>query len=165
MSINKSKLKKIILGVILVLIIFIISIFVVLIKNEEHYAKKRKYPVEKIIVKWINDGKHNYCQEGYETRIITDKSEVEKWRNMLYDVDTRGRWFSFKDSPPGWEVFFAVEVIYEDGYSELIQCTTSTRAYKYLGIKDSYALGSSKELYGWCYDLFFDEPHPYLPPK
>lgn len=115
----------------MIILIAVIVMSILFINNQEHYAKYRFSPVEKIVVKWIYNGDGSYCMEGYKTYVINDKDEIKRWRTMLYDVQTDGRWFSFDDGPPGWEVFFEIEVFYEDGYVETIECTTGTRAMAY----------------------------------
>lgn len=150
--------------IMLILIITMIAIVVLLKNNEEHFAKKRFCTVDKIVVRWVYDGQGDYSDEGIEVVTISEPEEVKKWKNMLYDIDTEGHWFTSGDGPQ-WDCFFEVDVCYTDGYEETINVLYKTRAYKRINIDVSYSIGDSEELYCWCYDLFFDEPNPNLPEK
>ena len=150
--------------ILLVIFLVVIATILLLKNNEEHFAKKRIFDVNKIVVKWVYDGNGNYSKEGFEEIVISKQEDVEAWENMLYNIETEGRWFVSGEGPQ-WDYYFTVDVCYSDGYEETIFVQYKTRAYKRINIDVSYSLGDSEELYQWCYDLFFDEPHPYLPAR
>ncbi len=150
---------------ILIAILFLTFATLLFLKNnEEHFAKKRFCDVNEIIVRWVYDGNGNYSEEGFEKAIISNQEDVEEWKNMLYSIKTEGHWFTSNDGPQ-WDYYFTVDVCYNDGYIETIFVQYKTRSYKRIDIATSYAIGDSEKLYQSCYDLFFDEPHAYLPAR
>lgn len=162
-SMDKLKSKK---YFIVVTFIILVGASLLLIKwNEERFAKIRLHRVEEIVVMRVFDGEGRFSYvEGFEEVSITKEEELKEFRKLLYFTDTKGRWFDVGDVL-GWEYAFAIKVYYEDGYVEEIFCRDNDTIAKRLDYEDSYALGADNEVYAYCYDLFFDAPHPYLPTK
>ena len=162
---KEDNMKKKILNLLFVICVLIIIVLLLLKWNEERFAKLRLYGVEKIVVTRVFDGNGRFSYiDGFEEVVISDKTEVKKFRKLLFSTDTRGIWFEAGDVL-GWEYAFSIKVYYEDGYMEEIICRDNDTMAKRLSYENSYALGDENKVYAYCYDLFFDEVNPAFPDK
>ena len=119
---KEDNMKKKILNLLFVICVLIIIVLLLLKWNEERFAKLRLYGVEKIVVTRVFDGNGRFSYiDGFEEVVISDKTEVKKFRKLLFSTDTRGIWFEAGDVL-GWEFAFSIKVYYEDGYMEEVIC-------------------------------------------